>query len=290
MRKITFCIAIALATISVHAQQTSFESSEGYTAEEFIDGINGWQETSETSNYFSISNENASEGENSLKMIYDPNQPLIFADWNFQQALPLEDNLEISMDIYAPGGSTTFYWKIMSNDAYAAYIIVQEEYVFPAIVNAVNPVPIAMADINVEEFNEIKLRFDYTEETITYYANGVQIHQGDLWGSMEPIDQYAFEVFLFEDMYMDNLQTNTLLSTEDFSEITFTHYLQNNTLNLQSAVKMESIEVYNILGQQVHSEDLENTQESINLSSLISGVYIVRLEIDKKWFSFKFMK
>src|SRR5699024_6905380 len=132
-----------------------------------------------------------------------------------------------------------------------------------AVVNAVNPVPIAMAEINVGEFNEIKLRFDYTEETITYFANGEQIHQDELWGSAEAIDQYAFEAFLFEDMFMDNLQTNTLLSTEKFNEIPFTHYVQNNILKLQSAVNMESIEVYNILGQQVHSKDLKNTQESI---------------------------
>ena len=290
MRKITFCIAIALATLSVQAQQTSFESSEGYISGEFIDGINGWQETSETSNYFSISNEKSSEGENALKMIYDPSQPLIFADWNFEETLPIEDNLEVSMDIYAPGGNTTFYWKIMSNDAYAAYVIVQEDYVFPAVVNAVNPVPIAMAEINVGEFNEIKLSFNYTEETITYYANGVQIHQGDLWGSMEPIDQYAFEVFLFEDMFMDNLQTNTLLNIEKFNKKPFTHFVKNNTLRLQSAVKMESIEVYNILGQQVHSEDLEGTQEFISLSSLKSGVYIARLKMGDEWFSFKFMK
>ncbi len=290
MKKITFCIAIALATISVQAQQTSFESSQGYTNGEFIDGINGWIETSSTSKYFLISDENSTEGENSLKMIYDQNQPLIFADWNFETALPVGDNIEISMDIYAPGGDNTFYWKIMSNNAYVAYIIVQENYVFPAIVNEVNPVPIAMADINVGAFNEIKLSFNYSEETITYYANGQQIHQDVFWGSHEAIDQYSFEVFLFNDMYIDNLQTNALVSTAKFTDNPFTYNIQNNILNLQSAVQMEEIMIYNVLGKLLHSEVLTNSQASIAISSLNSDVHIARVKINKQWHSFKFMK
>lgn len=290
MKKITFYIAITLATISVQAQQTSFEDSQGYSAGEFIDGINGWQETSATSNYFLISNEKPSEGENSLKMVYDSQQPLIFADWNFPEALPVQDNLEISMDIYAPGGMTTFYWKIKANDEYAAYIIVQEEYVFPAIVNVVNPVPLAMAPINVGEFNEIKLIFNYTAETIAYYANGEEIYQGVLWGSSEAIDQYSFEVFLFEDMFMDNLQTNASLNIETPKELSFTHYIQNDYLNLQSSDNMEKIEIYNILGSLIHSEALKNSQESIAISSLSSGVYIARVKMNGKWRPFKFVK
>lgn len=255
-----------------------------------VDGVHGWQETSSTSKYFYISNEKSSAGEQSLKLTSASSQPLIFAHWNFAEALALQDNLEISMDVYPPGGSTTLYWKIMSNNAYAAYIIVQENYVFPAVVNLVNPVPIAMAAINVGEFNQIKLKFNYTEETITYYANEVQIHQGELWGSKEAIDQYSFEAFLFEDLFLDNFQTNVLVGAEAKMNIPFTHYIQNNSLNLKSAVNLEEIEIYDILGKRVHSEYLSNPQESIAISYLNSGVYIARLKMNNQWHSLKFMK
>lgn len=290
MKKITFCIGLALAFISVQAQHTSFEDVEGYTAGEFINGLNGWEETSATSNYFLVSNENSSEGDNSLKMVYNSNQPLIFADWNFPEALPLEDNLEISMDIYAPGGMSTFYWKIKANNEYAAYIIVQEEYVFPAIVNVVNPVPLAMAPINVGAFNEIKLIFNYTAETITYFANGEEIYQGAIWGSKEAIDTYSFEVFLFEDMFMDNLQTNASLNVRNPENIQFLYYVQNDNLNLQSSGNMEQIEIYNILGSLICSHDLKKSPPSIAISSLNTGLYIARLKINEKWHSFKFVK
>lgn len=290
MKKITFYIVVVLATISLQAQQTSFEDAEGYTVGELIDGLNGWEETSAISNYFLISNENSSEGDNSLKMVYDSSQPLIFADWNFPEALPLEDNLEISMDIYAPGGMSTFYWKIKANNEYAAYIIVQEEYVFPAIVNVVNPVPLAMAPINVGAFNEIKLIFNYSAETITYFANGEEIYQGVLWGSNEAIDQYSFEVFLFEDMFMDNLQTNTSLNVQNPKNPQFIHYIKNDNLNLQSSGNMEQIEIYSTLGSLICSKDLKKSPPSIAITSLNPGLYIARLKINEKWHSFKFVK
>ncbi len=290
MKNFILCLAVALAAISVQAQRTSFETTEGYTVGEFIHGVNGWQETSNTSNYFSITDEKSSEGGNSLKINYDNSQPLSFADWNFAEPLPVEDNLEISMDVYPPGGSTTLYWKIMANDEYAAYIIIQESYMFPAVVNQVNPVPIAMAEINVNAFNEIKLSFNYTDQTITYYANGQQIHQDELWGSHEAIDKYSFEAFLFEDMYMDNFQTNTNVGMEKFNDIGFTHHIQNNTLNLQSDVKMDAIEIYHISGRLVHSEDLNSCQQSVAISSLTSAVHIARLKMNNQWYSFKFIK
>lgn len=287
MKKITFYLALFLTSIFLRAQHTSFEASEDYIAGESVDGVDGWQETT---NYFVVSNVKSSEGENSLKMSYDPNQPLIFANWTFPEALPVQDNLEISLDIYAPGGMSTYYWKIMSNNEYAAYIIIQEGFVFPAVVNVVNPVPIAMAPINVGEFNAIKLIFNYTDQTITYFANGDQIHQDTLWGSQEAIDEYSFEVFLFEDMYMDNLQTNGLLGIDKIKDISFTHYIQNTNLHLQSSVNIEQIEIYDISGKLIHSQILRNPHETMAISALNSGVYIARLKMNGLWQSFKFVK
>ena len=287
MKNFTLWTALILASITLQAQQTSFEDSEGYPAGQIINGINGWHENS---NHFLISNEKSSEGENSLKMTYDSNEPLIFADWVFPEILPAEDNLEISMDIYVPGDMTTFYWKIMSNDEYAAYIIVQESYVFPAKVTVVNPVPMAMAPINVGEFNEIKLVFNYTNETITYYANGEEIYQSELWGSREAIDKYSLEAFLWQDTYIDNLKTNSSLGTVSIKETPLLHYIQNNTLILESSVEMEEVEIFNILGKQIHSQKIKELKTSIEISFLKSGVYIVRLKINNKWQSFKFVK
>lgn len=290
MKKITFLFTVLSATLFVEAQQTSFETSEGYTTGELVHTVSGWEETTVDSNYFYVSNDKASDGENSLKLLYDPNHPQVFANLTFPQALPVEDNLEISFDVYLPGDMTTLYWKIMSNDTYAAYIIIQESFVFPAKVTVVNPVPIAMASINVGEFNEIKLVFNYTEETITYYANGVEIYQGEIWGSNEAIDAYEFEGFLEQDTYFDNLKTNGVLSVGNFQEAPFTHFIQNDNLNLESPVSMEYLEIYDTLGKLVLSAELGSPKESVSISALNSGMYVARLKQNKHWQSFKFVK
>lgn len=85
MKNTTFLIAMLMVFFTVQAQQTSFESSEGYTAGELIDGLNGWEETTTESNYFYVSDDMASDGENSLKLSFNPSHPQVFAIGLFQK-------------------------------------------------------------------------------------------------------------------------------------------------------------------------------------------------------------
>ncbi|MCG2431455.1 T9SS type A sorting domain-containing protein [Aequorivita xiaoshiensis] len=53
---------------------------------------------------------------------------------------------------------------------------------------------------------------------------------------------------------------------------------------------MNNIALYNMLGQQVVSQKLNNTNESVNISELQSGVYIATVSIDGASKSFKIVK
>jgi hypothetical protein len=64
----------------------------------------------------------------------------------------------------------------------------------------------------------------------------------------------------------------------------------NNQLNLSANSAMESLTVYNVLGQQVVSQKLENTNESVNISALNSGIYIATVSIEGITKSFKIVK
>jgi hypothetical protein len=64
----------------------------------------------------------------------------------------------------------------------------------------------------------------------------------------------------------------------------------NNQLNLSANSSMESLVVYNVLGQQVVSQKLENTNEVVNLSALNTGLYIATVSIDGTTKSFKIAK
>ena len=48
-------------------------------------------------------------------------------------------------------------------------------------------------------------------------------------------------------------------------------------INIQSDGKIKSVEIYNLHGQKL----ITTTQKQINISSLSSGVYLVRIEDDK---------
>ena len=53
---------------------------------------------------------------------------------------------------------------------------------------------------------------------------------------------------------------------------------------------MESIDLYNVLGQQVLSEKLNSTNEVINVSGLEAGVYIATISIEGASKSFRIVK
>ncbi|MCH2489431.1 MAG: T9SS type A sorting domain-containing protein [Flavobacteriales bacterium] len=71
----------------------------------------------------------------------------------------------------------------------------------------------------------------------------------------------------------------------------FEYFVDNaNRLNLSAPVAMEKIVMHNVLGQQVISQKLSNTNESLDLSSLKSGVYIATVAIEGTAKSFKIVK
>ncbi|NGX84606.1 choice-of-anchor J domain-containing protein [Aequorivita sp. KMM 9714] len=70
----------------------------------------------------------------------------------------------------------------------------------------------------------------------------------------------------------------------------FNYFVTNSQLNLSSNFAMENVALYNMLGQQVVSQKLNNTNESVNISELQSGVYIATVSIDGASKSFKIVK
>ncbi|MFT5983130.1 MAG: hypothetical protein ACI9AT_001007 [Ulvibacter sp.] len=64
----------------------------------------------------------------------------------------------------------------------------------------------------------------------------------------------------------------------------------NNQLNLSANSIMESLVIYNVLGQQIVSQKLENTNEIVNISALNTGLYIATVSIDGNTKSFKIVK
>ena len=86
------------------------------------------------------------------------------------------------------------------------------------------------------------------------------------------------------DMFVLNVDdvsvTSSTMSNEDFTlqNIDYSFDQETNLLRVTSAEMLSNIQIYNMLGQEVLNQDLNDTSASLNLSSLSSSIYIVKVE------------
>lgn len=92
---------------------------------------------------------------------------------------------------------------------------------------------------------------------------------------------------LIDDVVVDGI----VLGTNDVTFQGFRHYVDaSSQLQLKSNSNMENINLFNVLGQQVLSQKLNNTTETVNLSGFTSGLYIATVTIEGQTKSFKILK
>ncbi|MFC4723621.1 choice-of-anchor J domain-containing protein [Geojedonia litorea] len=92
---------------------------------------------------------------------------------------------------------------------------------------------------------------------------------------------------------IDNFTMSGTLSSDDFAKQNFKHYYNSTNDNLvlkSSTAPISSIKIYNILGQSVVDKPLSKSNETINLSTLVDGIYIAQVEINNSTKSIKFLK
>jgi len=82
-----------------------------------------------------------------------------------------------------------------------------------------------------------------------------------------------------------------VLGLADLAFNNFNYYVNtSNQLVLSASTSLENVQLYNLLGQQVVSQKLSNTNETINLASLDTGIYIAKVSIEGQTKTFKIIK
>ena len=151
--------------------------------------------------------------------------------------------------------------------------------------------PLNYKEINAESlrnFEESKIMKIVNNETI---ANG-----GDACGqtfaerSLDISASTGGEVYIgfrhhnSSDMFVLNIDdvsvTSSTMSNEEFilENIEYTFNQESGKLRVISEELLSNIQIYNVLGQQVLNQDLNDSSVVLNLSTLNSGVYIVNVE------------
>lgn len=90
---------------------------------------------------------------------------------------------------------------------------------------------------------------------------------------------------------IDDISVDAVLAVSDQEFNNFKYFVDANAqLNLSASTSMESLSLYNVLGQQVVSQKLNNTNEVIDISALRSGIYLASVTIEGNTKSFKIVK
>ena len=84
-------------------------------------------------------------------------------------------------------------------------------------------------------------------------------------------------------MYIDDMVfSDTNVGTQDFATKGFSVYPNpvNNVMNLQANENISKVAIYNVLGQEVYSAKINAMTSSVDMSSMASGAYFVKVNIN----------
>lgn len=146
--------------------------------------------------------------------------------------------------------------------------------------------------------NEEENRLMYTMNSLDLYGNdalvidptGQLLDEGTDWMDVNNyLDEGDPEQEEFKAVNMV-LYGDGNLGVEDFDTMEFTHYTQGESLFVESDTQIDDVTVYNLLGQEVASNNVNATSGNVDLGGLSAGVYVTKVTVDGKVKSFKFSK
>ena len=89
--------------------------------------------------------------------------------------------------------------------------------------------------------------------------------------SIDSNNEYFIDTLLYQE---------GLLGTESFDSKGFRSAMSNGNLTLRAQENINSVSVYNMLGQQVYNANVNAMQSTVDMSNLSNGTYIVKVNIN----------
>lgn len=268
MKKITFLAAI-FACFTMNAQTTLY--FEDFSSE----SLPGWglhDEDGDTFNWGDIFTVNDGNG--------DPVTPVSLISRSWQSVPLFPDNWAVTpaIDLTTATGNVELSWKVLAaaaswdNEHYSVYVAASDDIV------DLEASPVTFSE-TYDDPNNAGTQYDRTLDLSS--LAGQIVHVAFRHHDVSDMDFISID---------DVMVTADVLSvgTNEFQG--FNYFVSNNKLNLTSKNPMQSISIYNMLGQEVLSQKLNGNNETIDLSGLQSMVYIATVGIDGATKSFKIVK
>ncbi|NBL64191.1 T9SS type A sorting domain-containing protein [Flavobacterium sp. NST-5] len=301
MKKTLLTLALTAAFFSTNAQTNiSFEASEGFTLGP-IENQNGWVPAfgadSDIST-LSVSNLRASSGTYALQFTSN-SEEWGYYDGVLSPNIPSLGNVfEIGFDIYPESAvdSDHVIYALQSADLnFAAYLVFNYQGNILARTGTGTPA-VDVGDYTANQWYNVRISFNYTTSTLTYYINGNQVHTGPTMGTTTGVDQLLFAYDNYGSGFtIDNVQVATSLSTDKFNTNTLSVFPNpsNGIVNISNAENalLNNVAVMDINGRTVKNIQLSDVLEAqINISDLSAGVYMMNISSDQGTITKKIVK
>ena len=290
MKKNYFLVALlSFVMVTMNAQFT--DDIEGYAVGSPVDGEN-WLEWVAGIGYGTCSDAYAYEGTQSMTVGGDGVDPIldlgnkIFGTWylshqmyipagkvgymNIQGQTPIGSgewvigNWFFNQDGAAPGVGT------IDNSALGAVNFdYPEDQWFEVQVNVDISLGIALATIHimVDGVDVLPVGTPFTDSagTTATSLGGINIY------SIGPENEVYFDDYVF---------TDSILETQDFDAKGFKSAMSNGTLTMRANENINSVAIYNMLGQEVYNANVNSMNSTVNMSNFANGTYIVKVNIN----------
>ena len=309
MKKITFSFLICFLSILSYSQGTiSFEASEGYSSGN-INAQNGWVTTGcGTGCYIQnqvISSDYATDGVNSLKIVQETafsgqSSPIVGAFYNYSSPVP-NTMATFSADFYIDtfDSSTTSDYIFGLVNVTAGQFRTYVRFTFQGNISVLagdglGGATLADSGTDWTPLTWFNVRIELDGTNVEVFVNNASIYSGlaATAGSVEQV-RFAHDNYVGF-AYIDNFRTNDeQLSVSEFELKQLKHFYDttSDVLTVSSSdSNIENIRIFNVLGQQVLITKSNDASESIDLSNLKNGIYIVNVSIENRSESFKFVK
>ena len=293
MKKITL-LAAFFAAFAMNAQVTIWEESFESFDDFIIADIGDWSQIDVdlSVTYGSTDFEFDNEGYTGTAIVFnpitmedaDPGDPQDRTAWlartgdkglfMFAATSLLNDDYIITPQINLTGatGSNFSFWGKSLTDAFG---LERFEVLLSTGGNEIGDFTVDLSG------GEQQAPLDYTEYSYDLSAyDGQQVYIA--------IHYMAQDSFVFQ---MDDfLAEAASLGVDDNDLPALTYVVSNSALELRNDVPLSNISMYNVLGQQVVSQNLSSTTETVNISALTSGVYIANVVADGQNKTIKIVK
>ncbi|MFK5981394.1 MAG: T9SS type A sorting domain-containing protein [Flavobacteriaceae bacterium] len=139
-----------------------------------------------------------------------------------------------------------------------------------------------------DEWFTVTAIYDLDVETWGMLINGVQqftdytfVFNDQIFAGLAGID--FFSASSSNEFYIDDLilfNGDITLSSESFEATGFAAAMSNGQLTLKANENIDSVEIFNMLGQKVYSANVASLNTTINMSSYANGTYIIKASVN----------